>query len=103
MKYLRVLSNVPDLYSMVTIPTSSTIDTMTKVVGRIKLWHDSSLETGPHFVSPQDHDVTNRIQSRQTRLEIPIFGSNFWDPHCKWNSDSVFDSKDSGRKIFFEF
>ncbi len=29
-------------------------------------------------------------------LGIPIFGSNFWDPHCKRNSDSVFGSKDSG-------
>jgi hypothetical protein len=36
-------------------------------------------------------------------LGIPIFGSNFWDPHCKRNSVLVFDSKDSGRKIFFEF
>ena len=35
-----------------------------------------------------------------SRLGIPIFGSNFWDPHQKQNSDSVFDSKDSGR-IFF--
>ncbi len=35
-----------------------------------------------------------------SRLGIPIFGSNFWDPHRKQNSDSVFDSKDSGR-IFF--
>ena len=37
----------------------------------------------------------------EARLGIPIFGSNFWDPHCKQNSDSVFDSEDSGR-IFFE-
>jgi hypothetical protein len=36
-------------------------------------------------------------------LGFPIFGSNFWDPHHKQNSDSVFDSEDSGRKIFFEF
>ncbi len=36
-------------------------------------------------------------------LGILIFGSDFWDPHCKQNSDSVFDSEDSGRKIFFEF
>ena len=36
-------------------------------------------------------------------LGIPIFGSNFWDPHRKRNSDPVFDSEDSGRKIFFEF
>jgi hypothetical protein len=36
-------------------------------------------------------------------LGIPIFGSNFWDPHRKRNSDSVFDSKDSGQKIFREF
>jgi hypothetical protein len=35
-------------------------------------------------------------------LGIPIFGSDFWDPHRKRNSNSVFDSKDSGR-IFFEF
>jgi hypothetical protein len=33
-------------------------------------------------------------------LGIPIFGSDFWDPHCKQNSNSVFDSEDSGR-IFF--
>jgi hypothetical protein len=33
-------------------------------------------------------------------LGIPIFGSKFWDPHRKQNSDSVFDSKDSDR-IFF--
>ncbi len=33
-------------------------------------------------------------------LGIPIFGSDFWDPHRKQNFDSVFDSKDSGR-IFF--
>jgi hypothetical protein len=35
-----------------------------------------------------------------TWLGIPIFGSNFWDPHRKQNSDFVFDSKDSGW-IFF--
>jgi hypothetical protein len=33
-------------------------------------------------------------------LGIPMFGSNFWDPHQKQNSDFVFDSKDSSR-IFF--
>jgi hypothetical protein len=44
-----------------------------------------------------------RTISQQPRLGIPVFGSDFWDPHCKWNSDSVFDSEDSGRKIFFEF
>ncbi len=37
----------------------------------------------------------------QSWLGIPIFGSNFWDPHCKQNSDSIFYSKDSGW-IFFE-
>jgi hypothetical protein len=36
-------------------------------------------------------------------LGIPIFGSDFWDPHRKLNSNFVFDSEDSGRKIFFEF
>ncbi len=34
-------------------------------------------------------------------LGIMIFGSNFWDLHCKQNSDSVFDSGDSGRKFFW--
>ncbi len=33
-------------------------------------------------------------------LGIPIFCSNFWDPHWKQNSGFVSDSKDSGRKIF---
>ncbi len=35
-----------------------------------------------------------------TKLGIPIFGSDFWDPYWKQDSDSVFDSEDSGR-IFF--
>ncbi len=35
-----------------------------------------------------------------TRLGILIFGSDFWDPHWKRNSNSVFDSKDSGRFFF---
>ncbi len=34
-------------------------------------------------------------------LGIPIFGSDFLEPHCKQNSNSIFDSKDSGW-IFFE-
>jgi hypothetical protein len=29
-------------------------------------------------------------------LGIPIFGSDFWDPHCEQNSDSSFDSGDFG-------
>jgi hypothetical protein len=37
------------------------------------------------------------------RLGIPIFGSDFWDPHWKQNSGSDYDSEDSGRKIFVEF
>jgi hypothetical protein len=40
------------------------------------------------------------IRSALPRLGIPIFGSDFWDPHRKRDSDSVFDSEDSGR-IFF--
>ncbi len=36
-----------------------------------------------------------------SRLGIPIFGSDFWDPHWKRNSNSVFDSENSGR-IFFQ-
>ena len=33
-------------------------------------------------------------------LGIPIFGSGFWDPHQKQNSDSVIDSKDSNQNFF---
>ncbi len=33
-------------------------------------------------------------------MGIPIFGSDFWDPYWKRNSDSVFDSEDSGRNFF---
>jgi hypothetical protein len=40
-------------------------------------------------------------QDLQAWLGILIFGSNFQDPHQKWNSDSIFDSGDSGQ-IFFE-
>jgi hypothetical protein len=36
-------------------------------------------------------------------LEIPIFGSDFWDPHCKQNSDFVFNSEDSSRFLFLKF
>ncbi len=37
----------------------------------------------------------------QSWLGIPIFGSDFWDPHRKRNSNSFFEYEDSGR-IFFE-
>jgi hypothetical protein len=36
----------------------------------------------------------------QARLGIPIFGSNFWDPHQKWNSDSFSYSGDSSHFFF---
>ncbi len=39
----------------------------------------------------------------QARLGIPIFGSDFWDPHWKRNSNSLFNSKDSGQIFFFKF
>jgi hypothetical protein len=34
-------------------------------------------------------------------LEIPNFGTDFWDPHRKRNSNSVFDSRDYGCCFFF--
>ncbi len=40
------------------------------------------------------------VSLRKSRLGIPIFGSDFWDPHRKGNSGSVSDSEDSGRKNF---
>ncbi len=47
--------------------------------------------------------IITTLECFEARLGIPIFCSDFWDPHRKWNSDSVFDSKDSSRTIFFEF
>ncbi len=38
-----------------------------------------------------------------TRLGILISGSNFWDPHWRRNSDSVYNSEDSGRIFFLKF
>jgi hypothetical protein len=40
------------------------------------------------------------MDDRPPRLGIPIFGYNFWDPHRKRNSYSIFDSKDSGWNFF---
>jgi hypothetical protein len=48
--------------------------------------------------SPARLDLALKLLT--TWLGIPIFGSNFWDSHCKQNSNSVFDSKDSGRFFF---
>ncbi len=39
----------------------------------------------------------------QPWLGLLIFGSKFWDPHRKQNSDSIFDSKDSGWNFFLKF
>ncbi len=36
-------------------------------------------------------------------LGIPIFGSDFWDPHWKRDSDFVFNSEDSSWIFFLEF
>ncbi len=33
-------------------------------------------------------------------MRILIFGSNFWDPHQKRDSDPAYDSKDSSRNFF---
>ncbi len=55
---------------------------------------------GQSLCSP---NLTPKSSVFQTWLGIPIFGSNFWDPYHKQDSNSVFDSEDSGQKIFFEF
>jgi hypothetical protein len=59
-------------------------------------------ESGFNTSQKEDGHVGGQkiVVERGTRLGIPIFGSDFWDPHCKRNSDSVFDSKDSGRFFF---
>ncbi len=46
------------------------------------------------------HVAYGYVGNMLARLGIPIFGSDFWDPHWRRNSDYVYDSKDSGR-IFF--
>jgi hypothetical protein len=43
------------------------------------------------------------IKEHYAWLGISIFGSDFWDPHRNWNSDSIFESGYSGRNSFFEF
>ncbi len=51
-------------------------------------------------------DTTNQPQriicQWESWLGIPILCYNFWDPHCKQNSASVFDSEDSGQNFSFE-
>ncbi len=49
-------------------------------------------------------DNLDDFQTKTTsgaRLGIPIFGSDFWDPHRKQNSDSVSDSGYSGQIFVF--
>ncbi len=55
----------------------------------------------PRMVSQQWLDDGSTMA--QPRLGIPTFGSDFWDPHRKRNSNSVFDSEDSGRDFFLKF
>jgi hypothetical protein len=50
-------------------------------------------------VSNESNGVARQVEM-DPRLEIPIFGSNFWDPHWKQNSGSVSDSEGPGRKKF---
>ncbi len=54
-------------------------------------------------VKADEVDETNEAAKASSRLGIPIFGSHFWDPHWKRNSDSVFDCGDSGWIFFLEF
>ncbi len=46
------------------------------------------------------NNIGFQMKVSDSRLGIPIFGSDFWDAHWRRNSDSVYDSKNSGR-IFF--
>jgi hypothetical protein len=45
--------------------------------------------------------ATGAIQRKHSPawLGIPTFGSNFWYPHWKQNSNYVFDSRDSGQNF----
>jgi hypothetical protein len=75
-----------------TLAASILLKTINVDAATIKQW--AILDSGvmSHFL----------ITDAPAWLGILIFGSDFWDPHCKWNSDSVFDSKDSGWKFIFE-
>jgi hypothetical protein len=52
--------------------------------------------------SADDEESGDMEDSNDEELgwEFQIFGSDFWDPHWKRNSDSIFDSEDSRRKFF---
>jgi hypothetical protein len=52
------------------------------------------------MVEPFAPPTTWDLWIRPARLGILIFGSDIWDPHRKQNSDSVFDSEDSGWNFF---
>ncbi len=56
-----------------------------------------------HYIFADDvYTNLEQISAKEaTWMRILIFGSDFWDPHRKRNSNSIFDSRDSGR-IFFE-
>jgi hypothetical protein len=58
-----------------------------------------------HHMTWMVHKPANCLLGKQYKawLGILIFGSDFSDPHCKWNSDSVFDSKNSGRIFVLKF
>jgi hypothetical protein len=46
---------------------------------------------------------TLTVMATPTWLRIPNFSSDFWDPHRKRNSDSVFDTEESSRNYFLKF
>ncbi len=58
-----------------------------------------------HYIFADDvYTNLEQISAKEaTWLGIPIFGSDFWDPHRKRNSNSIFDSWDSGRIFFLKF
>jgi hypothetical protein len=78
------------------------------------LTEDDTATHAPKFEQGKQRDIVNGQTNLRTPtcitvcgewcawLGIPIFGSFFWDPHRKRNSNSMLDSKDSGRDFFVE-
>ena len=102
------LSAPLDRYEYMRIPISmfpAWIVAQYDLLHKVVKGHIPQNATGPMGTPPSrdpSKQVTVQMTCASPWLGIPIFGSNFWDPHWKQNPNSVFDSEDSGW-IFFEF
>ncbi len=63
-------------------------------------FHQQSHVQSMALVWPIIHKYELLMCAHIARLGILIFGSNFWDPQWRQNSNSVYDSEDSGHFYF---